>query len=146
MGKADEAEATFRGAFNCAQAVFVTFAPELGLERDLALRVAGGLGGGIGRLGSEVCGAVSGAVLAIGLKHGKYLPEDNAAREQTYALVQEFARRFCALHGHLRCRDLLGHDVGTPEGRQAARDSGLHDTLCPRLVRDAAQIVNELLG
>jgi C_GCAxxG_C_C family probable redox protein len=146
MSKPDEAEATFRGAYNCAQSVFVTFAPDLALEREVALRVAGGLGGGIGRLGSEVCGAVSGAVLVIGLKHGKYLPEDNAARERTYALVQEFARRFRALHGSLRCGELLGNDIGTPEGRQAAHDSGLHETLCPQLVRDAAAIVEELLA
>lgn len=146
MDKPNEAAAAFRGAFNCAQSVFVAFAPDLGLEREIALRVAGGLGGGIGRLGSEVCGAVSGAVLVIGLKHGKYLPDDNAARERTYALVQEFARRFRELHGHLRCSELLGHDVGTPQGRQAAHDSGLHDTLCPRLVRDAAEIAEELLG
>jgi len=145
MEKADSAAETFRGAFNCAQSVFVVFAPELGLERELALRVAGGLGGGVGRLGSELCGAVSGAVLALGLKHGKYLPEDNEARERTYALVQEFARRFRERHGHLRCSELLGYDVGTLEGRQAAHDSGLHETLCPRLVRDAAEIVEELL-
>jgi C_GCAxxG_C_C family probable redox protein len=144
MSKPDEAVATFRGAFNCAQAVFVAFAPELGLERELALRVAGGFGGGIGRMG-EVCGAVTGAVLAIGLKHGKYRPEDNAAREKTYALVQEFSRQFRERHGKLLCRELLGCDVSTPEGRQAAHDSGLHDTLCPQLVRDAAEIVEQLL-
>jgi len=145
MSKADEAEKTFQGPYNCAQSVFSTFSPDLGLGRDLALRVASGLGGGVGHLGSEVCGAVSGAVLAIGLSR-KYLPEDRAAREATYALVREFTRRFRALHGHLRCRDLLGHDISTPEGYQTAADSGLYETLCPQLVHDAAQIVEELLG
>ncbi len=144
MSKPDEAEAAFHGAFNCAQAVFATFAPGLGLEREQALRIAGGLGGGMGRMG-EVCGAVSGAALTIGLKHGKSREEDNEARERTYALVQEFARRFRERHGHLLCRELLGCDVGTPEGRQRAHDSGLHDTLCPRLVRDAAEILEDLL-
>jgi C_GCAxxG_C_C family probable redox protein len=144
MSKADEAAETFHGGFNCAQAVLAAFAPELGLEHELALRVAGGFGGGIGRMG-EVCGAVTGAVLAIGLKYGKYQPEDNAAREKTYALVQEFARRFQERHGHLLCRDLLGCDISTPEGRKQASDSGLHDTLCPQLVRDATEIVEALL-
>jgi C_GCAxxG_C_C family probable redox protein len=144
MSKAAEAEKTFQGPYNCAQSVFATFAPKLGLEREVALRIASGLGGGIGHLGSEVCGAVSGAVLAIGLSR-KYLPEDRAAREATYALVREFARRFRALHGNLRCRDLLGHDISTPEGYQTAADSGLYKTLCPRFVRDAAAIVEELL-
>ncbi|MBN1954823.1 MAG: C_GCAxxG_C_C family protein [Anaerolineae bacterium] len=145
MSRADQAWETFQGPYNCTQSVFAAFAPGLGLEREAALRVASGLGGGVGCLGSEVCGAVSGAVLAIGLSRA-YLPEDRAAREATYALVREFARRFRVLHGHLRCRDLLGLDIGTPEGRQAALDSGLHDILCPRLVRDAAAIVEELLA
>ena len=145
MSKADEAAATFAGAFNCAQAVFSVFAPDLGLERELALRVAGAFGGGMGRMG-EVCGAVTGALMAIGLKYGKYRAEDNEAREKTYALVQEFARQFRERHGQLLCRELLSCDISTPQGRQAAHDSGLHDTLCPQLVRDAAEIVGELLG
>jgi C_GCAxxG_C_C family probable redox protein len=145
MSKADDAVSTFQGAFNCAQSVFVAFAPDLGLERELALRVAGGFGGGIGRMG-EVCGAVTGAVLAIGLKYGKCRPEDNAAREKTYALVREFARQFRERHGHLLCRELLGCDISTPEGWQAVHDRGLHDTVCVQLVHDAAEIVGDLLG
>jgi C_GCAxxG_C_C family probable redox protein len=144
MSKPDDAAGVFADGFNCAQAVLAAFAPELGLERELALRVAGAFGGGMGRMG-EVCGAVTGALMAIGLRHGKYRAEGNAARDKTYALVQEFARQFRERHGALRCRELLGYDLSTPEGRQAARDSGLHDTLCPQLVRGAAEIVEGLL-
>ncbi len=144
MGYADEAAATFDGGFNCAQAVLSAFAGEMGLERELALRIAGGLGGGMGRLG-EVCGAVAGAVLVIGLRHGKHRPEDDAAREETYRRVQELAAAFRARYGALRCRDLLGCDLTTPEGRQRAHDEGLTRTLCPQLVRDVAEVVAGLL-
>ena len=139
MSKPEEAEAIFRGAFNCAQAVFTAFAPELGLERELALRVAGGFGGGIGRMG-DVCGAVTGAVLVLGLKYGKYQPEDNAARDKTYALVQEFARQFRERHTHLACRDLLGCDISQPGGSEYARQNKLFDR-CRDYVRDAVDIV-----
>jgi len=144
MGRADEAVARFRGEFNCAQAVFSTFAPELGLAREVALWVAGAFGGGMGRSGAT-CGAVTGALMAIGLKYGKCRPGDDAARERTYALAGDFLRRFQARRGSTLCRELLGYDTGTPAGRQAAREAGLYETLCPQLVRDAVEIVEALL-
>ena len=145
MSSADKAEIMFRGPYNCAQSVFAALAPAFGLEPEIALRIASGLGGGIGHLGSEVCGAVSGVVLAIGLQR-EYLPEDRAERERTYALVREFAHQFGILYGHLRCRELLGHDISTPEGYQAAADNGLYETRCSQLVHDAVEIVEQLLA
>ena len=144
MGHGEEAVACFQGGFNCAQAVLSAFVPELGLARELALRVAGALGGGMARSGAT-CGAVTGALMAIGLKYGKCRPGDDAARERAYALAGEFLRRFQAGHGSTLCRELLGHDLSTPAGREAAQEAGLYETLCPQLVRDAAEIVEELL-
>lgn len=69
MNQSERAVACFKEGFSCSQAVFSTFAPQLGLECELALKVAGLFGGGMGRLG-EVCGAVTGALMALGLKYG----------------------------------------------------------------------------
>lgn len=144
MSHADIALACFREGFNCAQAVLAAFAPELGLEREVALRVAGAFGGGMGRMG-QTCGAVSGALMVLGLKHGQASAADRPAKEHTYALVREFCAQFEARHGSTLCRELLGYHIGTPEGRQAIKEKGLHDSLCPRFVCDAAEIIEQWL-
>ena len=116
----------------------------MGLERDLALRVAGAFGGGMARMG-ETCGAVTGALMVIGLKHGMTQAKDEEARDKTYKLAQELATRFKDRHRSIICRELLGYDLSSPEGRKAAHDKGLFSTLCPELVRDAAEIAEEIL-
>jgi C_GCAxxG_C_C family probable redox protein len=99
----------------------------------------------MGRLG-EVCGAVTGAFMVIGLKHGKSRLEDdnNETREKAYALVHEFADRFRACNGSILCRELLGCDISTPEGRAQAREKGLFNDLCPKLVGDAVEILEQM--
>jgi C_GCAxxG_C_C family probable redox protein len=144
MKRSDCSVQCFLNGFNCAQAVFSTYCNELGLEPETALRVAGGFGGGMGHIG-ETCGAVTGAFMLIGLKHGKVKAEDNAAKEKTYALVQEFAKRFKAVNGSVQCKELLGCDISLSEGMQNAKDKLLFTTICPKLVKDSCEIVEELL-
>ncbi len=145
MSNADLAVACFKEGCNCSQAVLSTYAPTLGLDRETALRVAAAFGGGMGRTG-ETCGAVSGALMVIGLRYGQSTAGDEEAKEKTYNLAGEFLKRFAARNdGCVKCRELLGRDVGSPEDRQAAREQGLFDTLCPKFVRDAAEIVEQLL-
>jgi C_GCAxxG_C_C family probable redox protein len=142
--KSEKAVSCFEN-FNCAQSVIATCGPELGLDRENALRVAGGFGGGMGRLG-EVCGAVTGAFMAIGLKHGKSRIEDDESetKEKAYALVYEFADRFRARNGSILCRELLGCDISTPAGQAKAREMGVFGDLCPRLVGDAVEILEQM--
>ena len=116
----------------------------MGLDHELALRIAGAFGGGMARMG-ETCGAVTGALMAIGLKYGMTQAKDEAAREKTYKLAQEFMTKFKARHDSLVCRELLGYDLSSPEGRKAAHDKGLFSTLCPQLVRDAVEILEQML-
>jgi C_GCAxxG_C_C family probable redox protein len=124
--------------------VFSTLGPESGLDRDTALRVAGAFGAGIARTG-QTCGAATGALMVIGLKHGQTQAEDKQAKEETHALAREFLERFKARNDTLLCRELLGYDINTPEGMQAIRDKGLFDSLCPRLVANAVEILEELV-
>jgi C_GCAxxG_C_C family probable redox protein len=124
--------------------VLSSFGEELGLGRELALKVAGAFGGGMARMG-ETCGAVTGALMVIGLKYGMTQAKDEAARDKTYKLAHEFAARFKARHGSMVCRELLGYDLSKPDERKAALEKGLFTTLCPQLVRDAVEIVEQLL-
>ena len=121
-----------------------SFGEEFGLDRERALRVAGAFGGGMARMGEE-CGAVTGAFMAIGLKYGKTKTGDEGAREKTYELVGEFVKKFKSRHGSIVCKELLGYDLSSPEGRKAAYEQGLFTTLCPQFVRDAAEILEEIL-
>jgi len=138
---AESAGKRFSEGFNCAQAVFAAFAPRYGLEEKTALKIASPFGGGVARRG-EICGAVTGALLALGLKEGAETP---AGKEHIYQLAGEFLRRFTAEHGSLLCRDLIGCDISTPEGHQQAADKKVFATVCPALVRQAAQMAESLL-
>jgi C_GCAxxG_C_C family probable redox protein len=93
----------------------------------------------------QMCGAVNGALLVIGLAHGSTAADDAAGKEKTYAVTRGFWSRFKERHGSLLCRELLGVDIGTPAGREVAMRSGLFKTRCPMFVRDAAEIVEQLL-
>ena len=143
MSNVEIAVASFKAGLSCSQAVLSAFAPGLGLDRPTALRVAAAFGGGMARMG-QTCGAVTGALMVIGLKHGHVAAEDKATKEKTYALVRQFVDQFRARNMSLLCRDLLGCDIGTPEGMQLFREKGLNTLVCSRLVRDAAEILERL--
>jgi C_GCAxxG_C_C family probable redox protein len=132
--------AHFRQGFACSQAVLLTFAPEFEVPADLASRIAAPFGGGMARLG-ETCGAVTGAMMVLGLQAGNTTAEDKTAKEATYALVNHFAAQFKARHGSLLCRELLGCDLSRPDELQQAREARLFDTCCPRFVQDAVELV-----
>jgi len=144
MNKADLAVSCFKEGFSCSQAVFSTYSALFGLNREIALKIAGAFGGGMGRMG-ETCGAVTGAFMVIGLKYGKTQAKDNQAREKTYELVREFVKRFKARHGSILCRELLGYDISTPQGLKLAREKQRFATVCPQFIRDAVEIVEEIL-
>lgn len=134
----ERAALCFQEGCNCAQSVFSAFSPAYGIDEDLARRLASGFGGGIARQG-EVCGAVSGAVLALSLALGYTKADQTDAKALTYQQVQAFLQRFFAQNGGLRCAELLGAGAGTPEWQAASRKR------CPGIVASAAQILNELL-
>jgi C_GCAxxG_C_C family probable redox protein len=144
-GRVEQAIACFEEGFSCSQAVLSTFAPQLGLDRELALKVAGPFGAGMGRMG-DTCGAVTGAFMVIGLLHGRTQAGDQETKEKAYALVADLAGQFRQRNGSLVCRELLGCDLSTPEGRQFAHDQGLAATRCVKFVRDAADIVETMLA
>jgi C_GCAxxG_C_C family probable redox protein len=144
MNRPERAEQLFQQGLNCAQSVACAFAEDLGADRGLVVRMATGFGGGMGHT-SGACGALTGAVLALGLAFGMKDSTDQAAKQKTYALVAEAVRRFRTQAGAIGCTELLGFDLGNPEQLQTARDRNLFKTQCPGYVKTAAGIVEELL-
>jgi C_GCAxxG_C_C family probable redox protein len=144
VNRIEKAVSLFQEGFNCSQAVFSTYAVEMGMDRDIALKVAQAFGGGMGQMG-ETCGSVTGAFMVIGLKYGRTSVDDDEAKTKTYKLVKEFTEKFKARNGTIICRELLGCDIGTPEGQRIAKEKMLVSTLCPDFVRDAAEILEVIL-
>lgn len=101
-------------------------------------RMATGFGAGAARCG-ELCGAVSGAILALGLKYGRESGQDVAAKEATYAKVSELVSRFEARFGCVRCADLIGCDLRTPDGVADWKARNVHVELCTKLVAFCAE-------
>lgn len=133
----------FMKSMNCSQAVLETYAPGLGMSPLMARRVATAMAGGMG-MGSE-CGAVTGALLVIGLKYGKTADTDQQADKETFQRVAGFFKMFKARHEHLKCSQLLGVDMGSPEGVKEAEKLGLFTKRCPAYVRSAAEILDTIL-
>jgi C_GCAxxG_C_C family probable redox protein len=144
MTKSEDALAGFRKGFTCSAAVFSSFSDEMGLDSETAKKIACGFGAGISKTGN-ICGAVSGAIMVIGLKYGKTKTGDNTATEKTRALVREFMQEFTKRHGSVCCTELLGYNLSSPDQYEKARDSQLFVTKCPELVGDAAAILEEIL-
>lgn len=140
------AEEKFSGGYNCAQSVLFSFCEELGLDADTALKIACGFGAGMGRKG-EVCGAVSGGVMVLGLKCGRGEKEERAQTDALYAKIRELIDRFSAKHGSCICRELLsGCNLATPEGQAYYWENQCFNGICRPCVRDAAEIVADLLA
>lgn len=135
----------FESGCSCSQAVLLAFAPECGLDRETALRLASSFGGGFGRM-RELCGALSGAGMVLGLLRGYTDLADKPAKQRHYDLIQRLCRRFEEEQGHLRCADLLEKLQGEPGPAPADRTPEYYKARpCGRLVACAARITQELL-
>ena len=145
MDNVEGAVSYFEEGFSCAQAVLATYAPQLGLDRETALKVAGAFGGGMARMG-QTCGAVTGALMSIGLQNGKTVADDEETTEACYDLAKEFAEQFRSRNGSTICKELLGYDISSLEERKIADEKKLFETRCPEFVHDAAEILEQLLG
>jgi C_GCAxxG_C_C family probable redox protein len=144
LSRAEEAKKQFERGFHCAPAVLSTYSEQLGLEKALALRIACGFGAGIGRMG-RTCGAVTGALMVIGLKYGQVNLADEESSQRTYTLVKELIDRFTAIHGSIECKELIGYDLSDSGELRLARESGVFKNKCPSFVYDSALILQEVL-
>ena len=108
MNKREElARQAFKEGYNCSQAMVAAFSDLMEMDKKTALRLASSFGGGMGRM-REVCGAVTGMFMVVGILYGYDDAKDYEGKKDTYALVQELANQFKAETGSIICRELLG--------------------------------------
>ena len=141
QNRVNDVSERFGKGFYCSQALLSAYCAGTGLDERNALKISCGLGAGMGRT-CQTCGAVTGAYLVIGLRHGSVSPADTEAVERTFSLIQEFDERFREKHGSVNCRDLLGVDLRYGDQDEAGEKVG---AVCPQLVKDAAEILETIL-
>ena len=145
MDLADIAEARFRQGYSCSQSVFSTLAERWNIDLNVSLRIAAAFGGGLAR-SARTCGCVTGGIMALGLTQRGITPEENRSqRDKIYEASRRFMRAFEERNSSTLCPDLLGCNVSTQEGLAEARQKGLFQLRCTKLVRDAVQIVEGML-
>ena len=142
--KAEIAADIFKKGFNCAQAVLSSHSAEYGLDTAFAKKIGGAFGGGIANNG-EVCGAVTGALMLIGLKYGQHTEGDNDSKQKTIKITNEYIQKFKKEYGSIICRDLLKYDLSNETEAQKARESGVFKTLCPAFVKRSVELAEEIL-
>ena len=146
MKKSEKALDYFRNKFNCSQSVFTVFSIEYGYSENDALKVSCPFGGGMGRQ-QQTCGAVTGALMAIGLKYGKGINDTEEKKQLTYSKTREFFEEFIKIHGSTNCRELLdGLDMTDPEDHKKIMDRKLFDINCEEYVASAVKISERILN
>ena len=126
------AQLAFSSGYHCAQSALLAFAPACGLEQEQAAKLAASFGGGVGGMG-ELCGALNGICIALGLLKGDFAPGDLEGKEAHYARVQRIAERFKEVNGSMYCRDIKRED---PEEKKK---------YCTRCVTSAVEALLEEL-
>lgn len=138
--KVEKALELFDSGFNCSQAVIGAFSKELGVDEQVSMKFAGGFGSGL-RSG-EVCGAVSGATMAIGLKYGQYIANDKASKEKCSQITLDFMEEYRRGKGTVLCRELLGYDVR--DAKSGVMSSAKRKEVCRNAIETAVLLLEEM--
>ncbi|MHA1993436.1 MAG: C-GCAxxG-C-C family protein [Candidatus Hodarchaeales archaeon] len=143
MSRVEHAVALFKERDNCSQAVLATYANQYGIQEKTALKIAEVFSGGIARKGN-ICGALGGALMVIGLHYGKDKDSDSAPRKSVYDVADELLEKFKSQHGTANCRELIHFDLTTPENRKLAQEMKVFRN-CPKYVGSAVELLEDLL-
>lgn len=146
MDRVEKAKDNFKNGYNCSQSVVAAYAPKFGIEKDIAVRMAEGFGGGMGRM-RGVCGAVTAMYMLAGLKYSKAVPKDTDTRTLIYETVRNMAHEFEKINGTTVCAELLGDSKpndssANPEERT---ETYYKKRPCIKCVEDAAKIIEKVL-
>lgn len=144
MDKKTKALNIFNSNFNCSQAVFGSFSEDFGLDKETAFKISTSFGGGMRK--AEVCGAVTGAFMALGLKYGHSLNDDLETKNNAYNLTKEFIKKFEERNESIICKKLLGYDLSIDEELSIIKEKGLFNIICPKIICDAVEILEELIN
>lgn len=141
--KAEKSANYFRNGFNCSQSVLAAFATDFDMTEEMALKIATQFGGGARK--GEMCGAVSGALMVLGLKFGHYHYNAPEEKGSAYKKAEEFMNRFIERNGTVVCRELLGYDVSRQDDMLKIKELDLFKSICPQMIQCATEIVEEML-
>lgn len=143
MNRFERANAYHKQGFNCCQSVLAAFSDLTGLSEQASFDIGGGFGAGAGT--GELCGAVSGAVMTLGMLTPVDPADPVGSKKRTVALSKELQKRFAEKFGALRCQDLLQNKFTPDDTTPAARDMGLTGH-CDIMIVTAVEIVEEMLA
>jgi C_GCAxxG_C_C family probable redox protein len=140
----NNAEAFAEEGFLCSEAVLLALSKTMGVENNIIPRIATGFGGGIGRHG-EICGALSGAIMGLGLHYGRDHPSETAEGQPPYEYSHTMVNLFIAQFGHIRCKDILGIDISCEEGVKQYQQDKLWKTKCRDIIKITAGLAYDVL-
>ena len=143
MNRSQHAGEQFLSGYNCAQSVLLSFADDLKFSKELAQKLAVGFGGGMGKQ-QETCGAVTGAIMVLGLLKGEEVNNNEELKAAAYGSVKELSRDFISAYKTTQCRELIGCDLNTPERSEKFKEEKIMENVCAGCVRKAVEIVEEL--
>lgn len=146
MTKADKAKELFLQGYNCAQAVFGAFCEDFGIDFCTGVKISSGFGGGISRR-REVCGAVSGAVMALSMKYGYDDAKTDDIKKVLYKRVQEVLGEFEQEVGSIVCRELLNLSEKVSDPTPSQRTEKYYAKRpCAELVYISAKLTEEYIN
>jgi C_GCAxxG_C_C family probable redox protein len=134
----------FAQGFDCSQIVLAEVSENYGLDVETARKVSACFGGGMWCAGC--CGALTGALMAAGLKYGHATPGAADDKDKTLTVMGELRKKFVAKYHSTECKDLLGHDLSIPEEMQQILDKGLIGSVCPGVICETVEMLNGYLA
>ena len=145
MDRKEKAADLFKQQFNCSQSVFTAYRQADTMDDRTALKLATVFGAGVSCTGSSLCGAVTGSLMAISMKHGRGDLKSIDEKARTYDIGKKFMNDFASRMGSCDCEKIMGINVGTPGNMQKAQEMNLFVTKCLVAVRTAADILETMI-
>jgi len=132
----------FDKGIDCSQAVLAEFAEELGLDKNIALKISSAFGGGMWN--GETCGCVVGALMALGLKYGQTENVDMNKKQKFLSVKSDFEKRFSQKYGSCICKKILGYDISKSDEMQKIIEENLFEKICCKTVVNACEILRDI--
>ena len=133
----------FSEGFGCSQVCLSELSDDVGFDRTDAYKISALFSGGA--FSGEMCGAVSGCLMALGMKYGTSVANDNKATDLGMKKVKDFKQLFEAEYGSIVCRKILGYDVSIPDEMRIIQEKGYFENKCPKLVCRAIEMAREIM-
>lgn len=144
MTHKEKADMLLRQQYHCSQALFGAFAGDFGLDLQTAFKISTCFGAGMRQGG--VCGCISASLMVLGMAFGFYDARDRELEMYGNQKTREFMEKFRErMNGEMTCRDILAHDIATPEGLKIIKQAGLILKNCPRPMNHSIDILEEML-